>query len=439
MTRFVALDLETTGLSPTSHRVIEIAAVTFDLSGTIRTFETLIDPETPIRNSHIHGIRSIDVQNAPRFFEVVPHLQEVFDGAILVAHNRQFDIGFLASEFDRAGVSYEDLDAICTLELLRGSSARTSRRLTDACAALGLEVLDGHQALNDAKMAAALASRLFADESRSVEMTPVKIVVPDDLANTVARLEPRTSERDPVSPDGDFLRDLLGKLPATSPGENSRTAVVSEYINLLERAISDRSISKDESESLFDFADSNSLSLRDVQLIHLTFFRELCHTAFQDKYLSKSEKADLRLVANLLSIPDWEDVLSSLSADRPTITTWSGGIPFSASSLEAEVTDSEFFRVESTVNFEDPQVATRLSGKSIVITGQFTEFSRVQAAKAITSRGGKTPSSISRKTLALVVGDEAGPSKLEKASTFGVPLIDVHAFRQLLDTGELPH
>ena len=438
MTRFVAIDLETTGLSPANHRVIEVATVTFDPSGIIETFETLVDPETSITNSHIHGIRSADVENAPRFFEIVPYLYEVLDGAILIAHNRQFDIGFLAAEFDRAGVSYEDLDAICTLELLRGASELTSRWLTDACTALGLEVLDGHQALNDAKMAASLASRLFSSATQSVEISPVTLVVPEHLSNCIVQLRKRTGNTGPASEQGDFLHELLGKLPSTTAGDSSRAAVVSEYINLLERAIGDRYISHDESESLFDYADGNGLCLRDVQLIHLTFFRDLCRAALQDRYLSQSEKADLQTVATLLSIPDWEDVLSSLGSTGAAITTWSGGIPSRSLSAEDDVIDSEFFRVESSVDFEDLSVASRLAGKSIVVTGQFTDFSRSQASTAIISRGGKSPSSVSKKTFALLVGDEAGPSKLEKASDFKVPFIDVHGFRHLLDTGELP-
>jgi DNA ligase (NAD+) len=53
-------------------------------------------------------------------------------------------------------------------------------------------------------------------------------------------------------------------------------------------------------------------------------------------------------------------------------------------------------------------------------------------------RGGKSPGSVSKKTLALVVGDHAGASKLAKAEALGVPLVAVTDFEKLLATGEVP-
>jgi len=437
MKRFVAFDVETTGFSPKNDRLIEIAAVTFDESGIVGSFQTLIDPEVAIRNSHVHGITSADVREAPRFFEIVPHLHEVLDGAVLVAHNRQFDIGFLGSEFDRAGVDYEDLGAICTLELLKLSSFRGSRRLADACTELGLEVLDAHQALNDALMTASLASLLLEKTRPSLDLTPARLTIPDHLQNCSPRLIIRNSSVGPATDEGVFLKDLLKRLPTSFADGDTRAAVVSEYINLLEMAISDRHLSHDEAKSLYDFADSHGLSLRDIQHIHLTFFRDLCQIALLDRYLSRSEKSDLQHVAALLSITDWEDVLSSLATRSDTITPWQGGIPARALSGETEVLDSEFARTESQIDFDDPSNTSRLLGKSIVVSGTFSEFSRDQAEKAIVSRGGKAPSSVSKKTFALVVGQEAGPSKLEKAAEFKIPILDVHGFRRLLDSGEI--
>jgi DNA ligase (NAD+) len=65
-------------------------------------------------------------------------------------------------------------------------------------------------------------------------------------------------------------------------------------------------------------------------------------------------------------------------------------------------------------------------------------YSRDGAAEAIKARGGKSPGSVSKKTYALVVGDEPGASKLTKANDLGVPMVAADAFEQLLDSGELP-
>jgi DNA ligase (NAD+) len=56
----------------------------------------------------------------------------------------------------------------------------------------------------------------------------------------------------------------------------------------------------------------------------------------------------------------------------------------------------------------------------------------------VTSRGGKSPGSVSKKTTALVVGAEPGESKRAKAETLGIPILDEAAFLHLLETGQLP-
>ncbi len=79
-----------------------------------------------------------------------------------------------------------------------------------------------------------------------------------------------------------------------------------------------------------------------------------------------------------------------------------------------------------------------LVGKAVVVTGTVEGFSREGAQEAITSRGGKCPGSVSAKTFALVVGDEPGASKLTKAESLKIPIIDSAGFLVLLETGELP-
>lgn len=93
------------------------------------------------------------------------------------------------------------------------------------------------------------------------------------------------------------------------------------------------------------------------------------------------------------------------------------------------------------VDFAGPeveQVEPVLDGMAIVVSGGLENFSRDSVKDAITSRGGKSPGSVSKKTTALVVGESPGASKLSKAEEFGVPIIDEAAFLQLLETGELP-
>ncbi len=73
-----------------------------------------------------------------------------------------------------------------------------------------------------------------------------------------------------------------------------------------------------------------------------------------------------------------------------------------------------------------------------MVTGTLEGWSREAAEAAIKERGGKSPSSVSSKTFALVVGAEPGASKLTKATECGVPILDLAGFDHLLATGELP-
>jgi DNA ligase (NAD+) len=87
---------------------------------------------------------------------------------------------------------------------------------------------------------------------------------------------------------------------------------------------------------------------------------------------------------------------------------------------------------------EGPQLAQTLVGRSIVITGTLNGFSREEAEAAVTSRGGKSPGSVSAKTTALVLGEAPGAAKLAKAEALGVPILDEEGFVKLLEAGELP-
>jgi DNA ligase (NAD+) len=79
-----------------------------------------------------------------------------------------------------------------------------------------------------------------------------------------------------------------------------------------------------------------------------------------------------------------------------------------------------------------------LAGMSIVVTGALEGFSRDEVEVAVKERGGKSPGSVSKKTTAVVVGDEPGASKLAKANELGIPQLDEAQFVHLLETGELP-
>jgi DNA ligase (NAD+) len=84
------------------------------------------------------------------------------------------------------------------------------------------------------------------------------------------------------------------------------------------------------------------------------------------------------------------------------------------------------------------QLAQTLAGRSVVVTGMLDGYSREEAEEAIVARGGRSPSSVSSRTWALVVGSEPGTAKLRKAEELQVAVVDGSRFDELLSTGELP-
>ena len=108
MNRYVALDVETTGLSPKNgDRVIEIGAVAIKDKGILAEFSSLIDVDKmiPWQVRQVHGITNEMLGGKPKPDEVLPEFYKFITESILIAHNASFDIGFLRNEFALLGMS----------------------------------------------------------------------------------------------------------------------------------------------------------------------------------------------------------------------------------------------------------------------------------------------------------------------------------------------
>jgi len=118
------LDFETTGLSVASgDRVCEVAVVRGrPRGGRRKKFSQLIDPqrEMPALAQQIHGLSDADLRGQPTFAEILPRLAKVLEGAVLVAHNAPFDVGFLRAECHMAEVPEpKHGPVVCTLDMAR--------------------------------------------------------------------------------------------------------------------------------------------------------------------------------------------------------------------------------------------------------------------------------------------------------------------------------
>jgi len=138
------------------------------------------------------------------------------------------------------------------------------------------------------------------------------------------------------------------------------------------------------------------------------------------------------------------DTIMAASADE--LAAVDGVGPIIAASVAAWFAEPENQAVieklrSAGVNFEGPEAPDApqtLVGQAVVVTGTLAGFTRDQAEAVIKAHGGKSPSSVSKKTLAVVVGDGPGASKLTKAEDLGVPILDEAGFTELLATGRVP-
>ena len=152
---FACFDFETTGFSPKRDRVIEVAVVTVTHGTVGPSWTSLINPgdDVELGATHIHGIKRDWIRSAPSFAEVAGTLFSLFDGKVLVAHNANFDLGFLRSEMSRAqllakGTLFPHWDTMKAADF--APSLPASRKLVDVAAAFGVEIANAHQALDDA-------------------------------------------------------------------------------------------------------------------------------------------------------------------------------------------------------------------------------------------------------------------------------------------------
>ncbi|MBQ8598831.1 MAG: PolC-type DNA polymerase III, partial [Oscillospiraceae bacterium] len=106
---FIVFDLETTGLSASSERITEIGAVRVRDGNVLESFNTFVNPEKaiPVNITELTGITDAMVKDAPKEKEAMEQFRDfIGDNAILIAHNADFDCGFLRQAYNRCGFSF---------------------------------------------------------------------------------------------------------------------------------------------------------------------------------------------------------------------------------------------------------------------------------------------------------------------------------------------
>lgn len=155
---YVVVDIETTGGRAAGHRITEIGAVKMQGDEIIDEWQSLINPQRPVPShiTRLTGITDAMVANAPIFSEIADDFAAFMEDAIFVAHNVNFDYGFIKAEYGRLERHFL-FPKLCTVASMRklypGHKSYSLKNLTKA---YDIDLSSHHRALCDAKAAAEL-------------------------------------------------------------------------------------------------------------------------------------------------------------------------------------------------------------------------------------------------------------------------------------------
>jgi DNA polymerase-3 subunit epsilon len=149
----VFVDIETTGGSYRTSRILEVAAIRYEHGKVTAEFSSLVNPETyiPASITSLTGITEGDVVNAPVFADIADEFAEIMDGAVFVAHNVRFDYSFIKNEFAMIGTNFSP-KLLCTVRLSRYLyKQEQGHSLAKLIARYDIPFTDRHRALDDAR------------------------------------------------------------------------------------------------------------------------------------------------------------------------------------------------------------------------------------------------------------------------------------------------
>lgn len=167
---YTVFDIETTGLSVHYDKIIEIAAVRIQNNHIVAEFQTYVNPQREISmfTTKLTSIKNSDVQDAPLISKAIKEFYEFSKGTVLVAHNANFDIGFIENEYDNNNISYDALTSIDTLSIARNCYADNLKRfnLKSVARFFKVELTQHHRAIYDTRTTADVFLHMLRDARR---------------------------------------------------------------------------------------------------------------------------------------------------------------------------------------------------------------------------------------------------------------------------------
>lgn len=264
---YTAIDIETTGLDPDVDRIVEIGLVKFATDGTVLDeFSTLINhPGSSREAREIHQIDDKDLVGAPVMGQVLPEVISFVTGTVLVAHNLDFEVGFLAAAAHQARVPLPDIVAVCTL--------RTSRRQLEGRAfsltamyktATGEWAENKHTALGDARAIREVLLWLLRHAPSPLYLTEL----PSKATRFPGAIDTCPISCRPVPLTKASVSELLASFPQSSTPRKGNAQEIQRYKALLDDCVDDGRLTLEEATALTRQARLTQLTGTQLRQLH---------------------------------------------------------------------------------------------------------------------------------------------------------------------------
>jgi DNA polymerase-3 subunit epsilon len=382
---YVAFDVETTGFNK-NDRIVEIGFVVFKNGQVLEEWSTLLNPQRDVGKTNIHGITASMVSAAPVFEEVVNDIFRIINGRVLVAHQFSFDARMLAQELNKLDISGDLGKGFCTMIASRNLLPGTGNSLAATCEELGIASIDAHHALADARMTMKIFDRISDDGQ---QVSPASANYQKDF--NPSRVLERTAFKREIDDALERIQAFTKKVPFPTSEEKFVA-----YLLLLNMAMQDLVISKEEATELHHWAGDLGISSTEIRTLHQGYLDSFIQAALRDGVITLQEREMIEIVSRALNLP---------------------------------------VEIPSTPQLIQANEDSLSVGKRICFTGAAFGFSgnSIQRSEleALASKVGLHPvKDVTKKGCdILVAADESTMSgKAKRAKDFGIPVISVEKF-----------
>ena len=229
-TTFVVVDLETTGGSPHSCDITEIGAVKVRGGQVVEEFQTLVNPgaRIPAFIAVLTGITDAMVAHSPRLEQALPAFLEFSRGAVLVAHNAPFDLGFLKAGCERLALPWPAPGSVDTARLARRVLTRDEApncKLSTLAPLFRSTTVPNHRALSDARATVDVLHGLIARLGGLGVHSLEELTTFSSQVSPQQRRKRHLADHLPTAPGVYLFRDARGRVLYVGKSTNLRGRV----------------------------------------------------------------------------------------------------------------------------------------------------------------------------------------------------------------------